>query len=405
MTTANNIPAGGTFQYVAQTFDGKPMTGTIDAIDLEDAARRLTNLSLRIIRLDPAQRPPARAKPLSGEDFAAFNQQLAHLSAAGLPIEQGLRLIAEDLRHGGLAQSVREVSEELERGVPLGEAFKRHERQFPPLYGTLIDAGVRAGNLPAVLLNLGRHLELVARLRAAVWRSASYPLTVVAGLLLILVFLGRYVLPGFAEMYRHWYTPLPGITRFVFMLAQWMPIFLVLMLLIVLGLPLLWTVLRATRLDRTAADAAVHLPLLGPILRRNLIARWCDAMKLAVQAGMDLPAAVQLASDVVGSGKLQRDGQKIVTQLQSGAELDQENLRLSILPRPVLAVIQLSSDRSDLPTSLETMATMYQQQAEMRLASLQTVLTPTLILAVAVMVGVVILGLFAPMISMFRYFS
>src|SRR3954451_24245878 len=140
MTDIAPIP----FAYTAQTFDGQPMTGTIDASSLEDASKRLANLRLRIIRIDPAERP--RAKQLSGEDFAAFNQQLAHLSSAGLPIEQGLRLIAEDLRHGGLAQSVRHVSEELERGVPLGEAFKRHQQQFPPLYGTLIDAGVRTGN-------------------------------------------------------------------------------------------------------------------------------------------------------------------------------------------------------------------------------------------------------------------
>src|SRR5262245_14562380 len=115
MTTAGEIPLSA-FAYIAQTFDGQSMSGTIDASSLDDAANRLSNLRLRVIHLDPAQRP-ARARPLVGEDFAAFNQQLAHLSAAGLPIEQGLRLIAEDLRHGGLAQSVRNVSAELERGV------------------------------------------------------------------------------------------------------------------------------------------------------------------------------------------------------------------------------------------------------------------------------------------------
>src|SRR5689334_6080878 len=99
------------FAYTAQTFDGSAMSGTIDALDIEDATKRLANLQLRVIRLDPAQKP-TRSKPLNGVDFAAFNQQLAHLSGAGLPIEQGLRLIAEDLQHGGLAQSVRDVSSE-----------------------------------------------------------------------------------------------------------------------------------------------------------------------------------------------------------------------------------------------------------------------------------------------------
>src|SRR5690349_12342037 len=110
------------FAYVAQTLQGSPMSGTIDAPNLEAASSQLRDLRLRVIRLDPAE-PRRRSKPLSGEDFNAFNQQLAYLSDAGMPIERGLRLIADDLRHGGLAQSVRDVAAELERGVPLGEAF------------------------------------------------------------------------------------------------------------------------------------------------------------------------------------------------------------------------------------------------------------------------------------------
>jgi type IV pilus assembly protein PilC len=403
MTTLNEIPHD-TFAYIAQTFDGQSMTGTIDATDLDDAAKRLSNLRLRVMHLTAARRP-ARAKPLSGPDFAAFNQQLAQLSAAGLPIEQGLRLIAEDLRHGGLAQSVRDVSAELERGVPLGEAFKLHEKQFPTLYGTLIDAGVRSGNLPAVLLNVGRHLELVARLRAEIWRALAYPLTVLAGLLIVLIFLGHFVLPQFQEMYRKWYAPLPAITQCLFVVARWTPVIMIIAACAFVGLPLLWALLRALRLDRAAADLALPVPMIGSILRKNLIARWCDAMKVSIQAGLDLGAAVDLSCDVVGSPALRRDCAKIHAQLASGQELDRASVRTRVLPLTVLAVVQLSAHRSDLPGSLQTLATMYQQQAEMRLASLQAVLTPALIIGVALMVGFAILGLFAPMISIFRLFN
>ncbi len=309
------------FAYTAQTFEGRPTTGTIDAADLDDASKRLADLRLRVIRLDPAQRP-VRAKPLSGDDFAAFNQQLAHLTGAGLPIEQGLRLIAEDLQHGGLAQSIRDVSAELERGVPLGDAFKLHEKQFPPLYGILIEAGVRTGNLPSVLLNLGRHLELVARLRAAMWRAVAYPLMVIAGLLFVMIFMGHFVLPQFVGMYREFGASLPTVTLLLFQFAQITPILIVIAIVLIVGMPLVWMFLRAAHLDRAAADLALPLPLIGPILRRNLIARWCDAMKIAVLSGMDLPAAVKLAGDVVGSPALRRDGEKIVTQLAAGGFLD-----------------------------------------------------------------------------------
>ena len=403
MTTVNE-PLSSTFAYTAQTFDGQPMSGTIDAANLDDAAHRLSNLRLRVMQLDPAQRP-VRAKPLSGEDFAAFNQQLAHLSAAGLPIEQGLRLIAEDFHRGGLAQSIRDISAELERGASLGEAFKRHEKQFPPLYGTLIEAGVRTNNLPAILLNLGRHLEMVARLRAAVWRAAAYPITVFFGLLAVLIFLGRFVLPPFAEMYRKWYTPLPGITQALFVIARATPAIIVLALVLLLGMPLLWALLRAMRLDRAAADLGLPLPLIGPVLHRNLIARWCDAMKICVQAGLDLPAAVQLSVDIVGSPALARDGAAIIAQLNSGRDIDQTPMHLAVLPITVLAVVQLSADRNDLPAALDTLAKMYQQQAEMRMSSLQTILTPLLILLMAGAITFVILGLFAPIVNLFRLFG
>src|SRR5207248_1636956 len=283
-----------------------------------------------------------RAKPLGGEDFAAFNQQLAHLSSAGLPIEQGLRLIAEDLRHGGLAESVRLVSAELERGISLPEAFKRHEKQFPPLYSTLIEGGVRAGNLPGVLLNLGRHLDLVARLRAALWKAVSYPLAVLGGLLFVLLFLSVYVLPKFEEIFKSWHMQLPGVTLAAFKIAAVMPVIVVIALVLFFGLPLLLLLLRALHLDRAAADLALPIPLIGPVLRRNLVARWADALKLAVQAGMDLPTAVKLSCDIVGSPALSRDGRKIIAQITSGKKLDELPGMLVVLPRTVLAIVQVS---------------------------------------------------------------
>lgn len=400
MSSSDPIPIG-TFAYTAQTFDGQPMTGTIDAVNLEDASKRLSNLRLRIIRIDPAA-PPPRAKPLRGEDFAAFNQQLAQLAASGLPIEQGLRLIAEDLGHGGLAQSIREVSSELDRGVPLGEAFAKHEKQFPSIYGTLVEAGVKTGNLSAVLFNLGRHIELINRLRAAVWQAAAYPLTVLGALLVVLIFIGRFVLPRFDELLHSLHFEYPLITKVLFSMIGVTPWLICIAVVIIIGWPLLWMFLRATGKDRAAADLLLPVPLVGPVLRRNLIARWCDALRLGVVAGIDLPSAVHLAGEIVGSPALRRDGAAIIEQLNQGKEFAQLPRKTWVIPITVLAVLQLAAERNDLPASLESLAAMYQQRAEARLASVQAALTPFLIICVAVIIGFVIAGLFAPLISLFR---
>src|SRR5262249_28130255 len=133
---------------------------------------------------------------------------LAQLTRAGLPIEQGLRLIAQDLRRSRLKSSIQQLVTELERGVPLAQAFERHQKDFPPLYSRLLDAGIRAANLPAMLRNIGRHAEMVNRLRGAVWRSLAYPLAVLFGLLVVLSLLHWFVMPQFAAMYST-FKPMP----------------------------------------------------------------------------------------------------------------------------------------------------------------------------------------------------
>ena len=104
------------FAYQAQTIDGRALTGTIDAESADSARLQLESLQLRVLELRPE---PARTGAVRGEDFIAFNQQLAYLTAAGMPVEKGLRLIAQDLR-GGVAGTIRRVAEEMEQGRPLG---------------------------------------------------------------------------------------------------------------------------------------------------------------------------------------------------------------------------------------------------------------------------------------------
>src|SRR5689334_16900644 len=93
-----------TFAYRAQSIDGQPLTGTIDAASPDQARERLESLRLRVLELAPAETAAAApTRPLKGEDFLTFNQQLAHLTSAGMPLEHGLRLIAQDMRSGRVA--------------------------------------------------------------------------------------------------------------------------------------------------------------------------------------------------------------------------------------------------------------------------------------------------------------
>lgn len=384
-----------TFAYRGRGPSGQSVSGTIDAGDHAAATALLESLGVDVVELARVDRP-RRGKPLSGGEFAAFNQQLAHLTRAGLPIESGLRLIAQESR-GRLAQSIHRVADEVERGRPLGEAFKAHRGEFPPLYGELIDAGVAGNNLPAMLFNLSRHHELVGRLRNAVWQALAYPLVVLLALLLVMLVLSVWVIPQFQEIYQDFDTELPGLTLLLLRAADAAPVVLVALIVVVVAAPVGWRLLQASGHDAMVSDAlGTPLPLIGPVLKRSLVARWCDAVRVGVEAGLDLPRSMRLAAQAIGSPGLARDTQRMAATLERGERIGEAG-GLYVLPASVPAAMDLSTNQTQLADTLDTLTQMYRQQAEARMGFVTALMTPLLIGLLGVVIGFTVLALFLPL--------
>jgi type IV pilus assembly protein PilC len=403
-----NSPAGdsidiGAFMFEAQGQSGDTVSGTIIAPNAAEATQKLQKLHVRIIALDPV-RSPARPRRLGAEDFQTFNTQLAHLTAAGLPVEKSLRLIADDMQSGRLAASVRQVATDLESGQSLPQAFEKNASHFPPLYSQLVHAGIRTGDLSAMLLGLGRHLELMQRLRSMLWRAAAYPLAVIFSLLLVVTYLGIYVMPQFKLIFTDFRVELPEITQLVIgfsdLLKHDWPILLAGLLIVVFGLPLLIRFIRPVELRQRIVEMLIFpIPIIGSALRRNLLARWCDALRLGVESGLDLPASITLAGQAVASPRLMRDGEILVAAMHAGQPID-ETIQTKLLPRTVTTVISLATASNDLPSGLRTLGTMFQQQAERKIATIPAIITPVLIVLIAFVIGFVIIAMFAPMIAL-----
>lgn len=389
------------FAYRAQMNEGYPISGTIHAPNAEHAREQLAAMRLRVIELEPAEKS-AKPRTFSGDEFIAFNEQLAHLTSAGMPIERGLRLIAQDMSSGRLAATIREVVDELEKGKSLQEAFEMHRGRFPAMYGKLLDAGVQTNDLPSMLLNLGRHLELVQRLRSILWRTLTYPIVIMFALLLMLGFVGMVIAPGFERIFEEFATELPQLTIAVFAMSDLVPYILLLSVLLIVGWPLLWMLARTIGFDQALVEGfALPMPLIGSVLKRNMIARWCDAVRIGVRAGLDLPKAIDLASDATGSGVLHRDGERLVDAIEKGLPLE-EGAGCRFLPPTVPAAIDLGTKFNDLPTTLDTLAEMYQKQAELRVGMTQALMAPILLIVLANIMGVVVVAMFLPLVKLIQ---
>ena len=242
---------------------------------------------------------------------------------------------------------------------------------------------------------------------------------VLAGLLIVVSLLHWYVMPQFIGIYEG-FKPMPAwgswgrrtyfakpelplVTQILLDFGEAVPFAvasaLALCLLLIVG----WPILRRTSAGRWLIDRLVlWMPLFGPPLRWNYVARWCDAARVGVEAGLDLPESIRLADDVVASPALRRDGAAMLAVLNSGQPLAASAAPVPrMLPATVPAAIELASQKSDLPNVLATLSELYQRQAEIRLSIIPSILTPLLMLLIAGLIGLVIAGLMLPLLRLF----
>lgn len=402
------------FSYSGTLPTGQAIHGTLTAGNQAAAVSILENLGVKMIRMTdaaPAPRPPT-LRPLGADDFKSFNQQLILLVKSGMAVEYGLRLLATDMRRGRLARTIATISRELESGLSLPQAIERHRAEFPADYARLLEAGLRSNNLSAVLINLEAHLEITHKFADALRRALYYPMFVALALLAVVSFLSFYVLPLYRPAIEsfvgqapygspHRYA-LPRLTRVALDLGGMMPEILAVIGVLVAAWLIFWITCRHRRIMLHLRDAvACHCPLVGPPLRFGLVARWCDALNLAINSGMNFPEALDLACTITGSPRVQADGIALAAVLNQGAPLTQAPAG-RIIPKTAVLMIQAGMDKNNLFDTLAAMGESFRRQAETRLAATVPVLSFAALVLVAAFILALILAVALPLFTVFQ---
>jgi type IV pilus assembly protein PilC len=353
------------FIYQARTPEGEPISGSIDARDAAQAERLLAELRLQVTKLEES------GAKRNGTPRPALHPELGQLIASSMPVSPS--------------------SEELRKSAG-------------PLYQRLIGAGVSEEKLPAMLLGVGRHVELSRRLRAANLHAIAYPVTMAVVLMLLTAFLGHGVLPRFRNIFMDFGTKLPALTEWIMQLPAMMPVLEMSLAIGVATLLVVWLMLKATRRDRAAAEMLMLLlPVLRDMHRYSVLARWSDAAAVAVDAGIDLPGAIDVAGAAAGSPLLARDGQRLIAGLRDGVSI--ENLPGRLLPPVINTTIAQAAERGEVASAMRSLAEMYEQQVRTRTAVLPALVTGATIVVLAAGVGLVVLALYMPMISLIQNIS
>ncbi len=383
------------FDYIGQLRTGESFQGTLEAASHEAAEGTLAGMGVRVTSLRPAQRL-AYVAPLSLEDCAFFNEQVAAMAKAGVPLEQGLRQLAADVASRKLKRLLLDVADDLSRGGTLDEVVRRHRGRFPGGYAGVVQAGLETGTLGGTLHALAADLRLRGQVRRALVETAAYPLTVLAFALVIVSVLMRVVVPGIEEAYRDMLdigqsfssrvssgrATSSGAPGALFALAHAWPMIEAIAGAVLATLILVFTLAAFPRMQDFRERLFGIIPGLSQIQWSGALARFAHVAALSAQRGLPLTQLVRAAGDASGSIGLSRAGRRISEKLEEGELLDQAVANETRIPALWTCVVNVSGPRGELSSALADLARIYETRAQQWISAVRALLAPLLLFVV-----------------------
>lgn len=388
-----------TFQYNALTENDRLMQGVIEAASPEEATKTLEEMRLKVNSLEKAK--PARLKtPISRSEFLLFNQQLATITKTGIPLERGLRELARDINSRPMRKLINSIADDLEAGVPIEEAFEKHRKAFPPLYGRILKAGVESGRLSEMLTSLSRNLEVSSQTRRIVFEAMAYPAVILAFAAVIISGVLVFIVPRFEEVITEMiWGDLPALTWVFFTISKNVFAFWSVLVLFVVAIVVLFALLSTSAAARRVKESIyLKIPVFGRLYHCSILSKLAESMAMLVAAGSDMPAVLRLASQASGSEKIILESEMLAAQIEHGTNIIEAGQFCRIIPRLFLYSIQLGSQRNELQDTLYNLGQMHAAQVRCWQSRLQTILLPVMLMLVGGFLFLSILAMFLPMI-------
>jgi len=388
------------FEYKAVTSAGRVMSGTVEADSPEDAEATLRGMALSVRSVARAA-PPKPRTPIGRSEFILFNQQLASIARAGIPLERSLRELAGEVGSRRMRGLIEGIADDLEAGKGIEEAFAARRRHFPPLYGRIVSAGVQTGRLGEMLTSLNRHLEVAGQTRRIVWEAVSYPLVVLALAAVVMTVLFRWIAPRFGAIFDAFDAELPGITRLCLSMSHHVLAFWGSVVGLILVGVFARLLLRTFPAGRRFTEALfMGLPVLGRIYRATVLARLAEAMATLISAGTDMPACLRLGADATGSETLRAEAEDLARGVEAGQDLGELIRPGKVIPGMFLYSMRLGAQRNELADNLHGLAEMYAGQARANQGRLHGALMPLLLIVVGAIVALMVTAMFLPLTSL-----
>lgn len=395
-----------TFRHSGRTRAGRGVGGE-RAAPTREAAAAPGREGVRVNGMAPKRggarrgRRSGRARSVPARDLAVFTRQLSVMIDAGMPLVECLETLGRQQAHRSFREAVLQTRSAVEGGSSLAEAMRAHPRAFGPLYTNMVAAGEAGGILDTILERLATHIEKSVKLRAQVKSAMTYPIAVVAIAAAVVGVILWKVIPTFDELFEGLGAALPLPTRVVIAssdaLVSYSPLFFVAA--VAVALAFRWY--RATPRGGRAVDALLlRLPVLGLILRKVAVARFCRTLATLLGSGVPLLAGLEITARTAGNLAIEDAVLVSRAAIERGETVSAPLRRAGMFPPMVIQMIGVGEASGALDAMLAKVADFCEEEVDATVAGLLTLLEPVMIALLGLVIGGIVIAMYLPIFDL-----
>lgn len=396
-----------TFAYSGRSRAGQTVTGERIADTMDAAVAALRRDQILVTQINPVKEKAAkapkkpRAKGASAKDLAVFTRQFSVMIGAGLPLVQCLEILGTQAEDRNFGEVILATRGDVESGLSLADAMARHPKAFDALFTNMIAAGEAGGILDAILKRLATYIEKAVKLKGQVKSAMVYPIAVIVIAAVVVGAILWKVIPTFATLFAGLGAELPLPTRVVIALSNGLVRYGPFLIAGLVGLGFAFRSYYATPGGRMKIDSIVlKLPVLGLLMRKIAVARFCRTLSTLLSSGVSILEALDITARTAGNAVVE---QAILTTRKSieGGETIANPLRqTAVFPPMVVQMISVGESTGALDTMLSKIADFYEEEVDVAVAGLLTLLEPIMIALLGGVVGGIVIAMYMPIFAL-----
>ncbi len=343
---------------------------------------------------------------VSQQEIAIFTRQFSVMLDAGLPLVQCIDAMAQQNPNSTFKKILEQVRGDIESGTTLSEAMSRHPKAFDLLYTNMIAAGETAGILDTILQRVAQFIEKIVKLKRALRSALVYPAVILSIAVIVVGIILWKVVPVFRTLFEGFNIELPLLTRIVIAASGLLEsYFIFLAAFIFIGSVGLRSY-YATDKGRHVIDALMlRVPVIGEVFRKIAVARFTRTLATLLSSGVPILECMDITARTSGNAILEDAIKQVRKSIEEGKTMAEPMKQSRFFPNMVIQMVSVGESTGEMDTMLVKVADYYEDEVDVVVASLLTILEPIMLVVLGVMVGGIVIAMYMPLFKLIQVLS